>query len=174
MMIPRSFLNTTRAEMRPTASPITGNGEKQITYQKNGDTSPFLVSQGIPEGEIRKIDPTFSYSEPNTGSAVTLKKFITWGIKAFPAKHYFLIMQGHSWGKLGLMMDFLDKADGKSLEKATMMTTWEFRRGIFRGVSGARKRIPTARKDRWRFNRCLCHRPTRLFYWNGKSFLIIT
>ncbi len=86
----------------------------------------ILGSAGIDEKKIREIDPTFVYDELDSSDPVPLKKFINWAIQAYPAKHYFLILQGHSWGKLGMMMDF--HVDGKDLETANLMKNYELRR----------------------------------------------
>lgn len=98
---------------------------RRLEYRPNAPADR-LASRGIPEAEIRAIDPAFTYDEPDTGNPVTLKKFVSWAVKAYPAKHYLLIVQAHSWGKLGFSMDF--NLDGEDKFPASMIKNHEFRR----------------------------------------------
>jgi hypothetical protein len=83
-------------------------------------TTPVL------EGTIRKTDPGFAYGERDSGDPRTLASFVRWGIHALPAKHYGLVISGHSWGKLGVMQDFF--VDGKDIHPSTLIKHYELRR----------------------------------------------
>ena len=83
---------------------------------KPGPDTPPLTEKEIQE-QLQTVHPsaTFSYGELDTGNAVTLKQFVRWGIEAYPARHYVLILAGHSWGQQGMMQDFFvgGEATGK-------------------------------------------------------------
>jgi hypothetical protein len=82
----------------------------------------------------------FKYKELDSGSPVTLKEFIRWGVRAYPAKHYMLIVAGHSWGQQGLMQDFF--FNGKSHDKSSMIKNYEFRRVMQEIYREEKERIP--------------------------------
>ncbi len=107
------------------ADGVTNNREwrRRLTYHPNGDA---LGSEGVRERDIRTIDPTFRYVEPDSGDPVTLKKFLSWGIQAYPAKNYFLIIQAHSWGWEGLAQDF--NFNGRNHRTSSMIKNYELRR----------------------------------------------
>ncbi len=98
---------------------------RKLTYIENPSTDR-IDSPSIPEADIRKYDPTFSYSEANSGDPVTLEKFLDWGVQAYPAEHYLVMLAGHSWGKLGVMQDFF--FDGKDHDNSSIIKTYDVTR----------------------------------------------
>lgn len=126
-----------------------------------------LGSPGISERVIREIDPAFRYTEPDTSDPVQLKSFINWAVQAYPAKHYFLVMQGHSWGKLGMMMDF--HAGGKDLDPANLMKNYELRRvmeEVYReDAQRAVKLIPHGKFDGILIDACVSGQLDELLEW---------
>ena len=95
------------------------------TRQLGPDTLPLTES----EIEEQLAQP-FRYQELNSGSAVTLKNFLAWGIRAYPAKRYGLILSGHSWGQQGLMQDFyMPNSDGLNAP-SQLMKNYEIRRAM--------------------------------------------
>ena len=110
---------------------------------KPGPDTPPLTEDEI-RAQLAAFDsnskaPKFSIGELDTGNAVTLKQFVRWGIEAYPARHYVLVLAGHSWGQQGLMQDFF--IGDKPLDKSTIMKNYEIRRAMeeiyneFKGVN---------------------------------------
>lgn len=93
----------------------------------------YIVGNGkltaIPESEIAaQLGRPFRYRELDSGDAETLREFLAWGRRAYPARHYGLVLSGHSWGQRGMMQDFhLPGSDGDS-----MMDNRDIRRALER------------------------------------------
>lgn len=58
-------------------------------------------------GSSKKIESPViqDLGDKNMGKAETLKEFLEWGMAAYPAKHYMVVMQGPSAGLSGMMND---------------------------------------------------------------------
>ncbi len=132
----------------------TGNREwrRRLQHVPYANSSArFIDSPGIPEAEIRKYDPTFRYHEQDTGNPVTFKKFLQWGIRAYPAKNYAVVLLGHSWGQQGLLQDA--HVDGKDLTEYSLLRNYEIRRvmeEVYRedaSLKGPDKKIAKGRFD---------------------------
>jgi hypothetical protein len=99
---------------------------------------------------FRHLDP-FKYQERDSGNPVTLKDFLRWGVTAYPARHYILVMSGHSWGQEGIMQDFF--VDGKQLDSSTLIRNYELRRvleetyGELNAIPGEKPLIPEGKFD---------------------------
>ncbi len=105
--------------------------DKNFRYRINYVRKPSknnIDSLPIGANEIRQFEPDFSYGEKDSGNPVTIKKFLNWSVKAFPAKNYILVLMGHSWGQQGMMQDFF--VNGEELQISTMIKNYELRRVI--------------------------------------------
>lgn len=107
---------------------------------KNG-----LRTRPIPESEIRQVVPDFRYQEQNSGDPRTLKEFLRWGVKAYPAQHYALILLGHSWGIQGHMQDF--HFDGQTRTRSSLIKNYEMRRLLEELYEEQSSLIPEKRFD---------------------------
>ena len=124
-----------------------------LKYQPSPTQHPGPDTPPLSEAEIRKIIPSFRYHERDSGNPVTLKHFISWGVRAFPARHYALILSGHSYGIYGLMQDFF--VAGKDLEPSTIMKNYEVRRAIEEVYREQAQFIPEGKFDLLLTDTCL-------------------
>ncbi|MCE1247472.1 MAG: clostripain-related cysteine peptidase [Firmicutes bacterium] len=56
------------------------------------------------DNEVTKLPGKTNMADPNT-----LRDFLSWGMKTYPAKHYAVIMNGHGYGFAGSMPDSISK-----------------------------------------------------------------
>lgn len=85
-------------------------GSQPVRYFIAGDTDPDLI---LSEGAAM-------LGEANFGDPETLTDFLTWGIDAFPAQRYALILSGYggSWHGCCLDLDTGDQQDSDALTSA--------------------------------------------------------
>lgn len=117
----------------------------QFDAANNDPNYRYLLGRGNPAGasatpapltedEVREQvkayspDSDFHYGERDSGNVLTLKDFLRWGIRTYPARHYALVMSGHSWGQQGMMQDFF--VDGKEISPSTIIPNYEMRRAM--------------------------------------------
>jgi len=82
----------------------------------------------LPGGDLpNPADIVAQLGEQDSSHPLTLKRFLRWGVQNYPARHYILIMAGHSWGQRGLIQDFYTPEKG-TVEHASMIRNYEFRR----------------------------------------------
>lgn len=133
---------------------------REIDGKQVGDPNfRYLLKPGGPEAEGVRTPPIpeeavrataarfhdFTYGERDSGDPATLFQFLDWAVTAYPAKHYALVLMGHSWGIAGVMQDFF--VNGQVLEEATIMPNYlvaEVLREIYRRNSSL---IPEKRFD---------------------------
>lgn len=115
-----------------------------------------IATSPIPENEIRKLAPRFDafrYGEKDSGNARTLYEFVDWATAAYPAKHYVLMLWGHSWGIGGVMQDF--NFTGKPEETGTIIPNYLVAEGLkdlFKKNDG---RFPNHKIDTIVFDSCI-------------------
>lgn len=87
-------------------------GVRRYNMQHNGEklTPSVIISTallGWLPGSSKKIKSPVvqDLGDKNMGKAQTLQEFIEWGMAAYPAKHYMVVMQGPSAGLSGMMND---------------------------------------------------------------------
>lgn len=96
------------------------------SFGQGKTAASLLKTPPIAESEIRRIDPSFRYGEKNSGDPRTLKRFLSWAIRAYPAAHYALVLIGHSWGIQGHMQDFF--FDDAKHKLSAIIKNYELRR----------------------------------------------
>jgi len=117
-----------QALMRLTRTPaLRPDGKVRVVAQwDNVGEDPnyrYLLREGdltpLTEKEISsQLGKPFHYAERDSGDAKTLRDFLAWGKRAYPARHYGLILSGHSWGRQGMMQDyFVPGVAGDSMMK---------------------------------------------------------
>lgn len=100
------------------------NYRYQLLFQKDGNRTLEIQSPAIPE---KQIGLDFKYKELDSGNVVTFKEFVQWGMQAYPAKHYAVIIGGHTWATSGVIQDFFD---GEKLEMSSIIKLYELRRAL--------------------------------------------
>jgi hypothetical protein len=115
--------------------------------------SPRLRTPPIAESEVRRIDANFRYRERNSGDPRTLKEFLSWGVAAYPARHYALLLIGHSWGIAGHMQDF--HFDGQTYKRSSIITNYELRRILEEVLREQRALIPEGKLDALFIDSCI-------------------
>lgn len=87
-------------------------GTRRYAAVHNGEklTPDVIISTallGFMPGSSTKITSPVvqDLGDKNMGKAQTLKEFLEWGMAAYPAKHYMVVMQGPSAGLSGMMND---------------------------------------------------------------------
>lgn len=94
--------------------------------------------------KIESPEVWHSASETNSGSGESLRDFIEWGTREYPADHYALFMLGHAWGWRGLALDenpgfaIPQPKSGPQIDYL-MMSLSEFREAIAGGMPGRQK-----------------------------------
>lgn len=123
---------------RPAVTQASAAPARDTSHDKS---PPFhLRTPPIPESEVQRTDPSFRYQEKDSGDPRTLKAFLNWGITAYPAQHYVLIVAGHSWGLQGHMQDFY--YNGAYWKRSTLIKNYELRRVLEEVYREQRSRIP--------------------------------
>ena len=93
-----------------------------------GGAQPWTGSKRflVQKGSLKEVK---NLGKVNSADPVTLRDFVSWGIKAYPAQHYALVFWDHGGGASGFGED--DSADGASF------TLNDLRRGISGGLKDA-------------------------------------
>ena len=82
----------------------------------------YLIAKDMTPDAVPIVD----MGEVNMGDPQTLIDFVTWGITAFPADHYFLVLWDHGIGWQGVVIDGSDYLTteelGTALDAATSVT----------------------------------------------------
>ena len=79
---------------------------------KKGETSPHGPQVWTSMGKHnKKIDSemTADLGKADMSNPQTLKDFLNWGMKNYPAKHYMVVLAGHGSGFLGSLPDYKSK-----------------------------------------------------------------
>ena len=112
-----------------------------------------LDTPPIPEEIVRRHEPGFRYGERDSGNPSTLKRFLSWAVQAYPARHYMLLLNGHSWGLQGQMQDFYFA--GKSQLPSSIIKNYELRRLLEEVYREQRVHIPEGRFDALHIDGCI-------------------
>lgn len=135
----------------------------RASRSKMPDTPPFTAQEIAEQMKATGLGTEFQYKELDSGSPTTLKAFLKWGVRAFPAKHYALIVAGHSWGQQGLMQDFF--VDGKELDASTIIKNYELRRAMKEVYREEARLIPTKVFDLLMIDACTSGQIDVLLEW---------
>ncbi len=82
----------------------------QISHgDKGGDAERILLKKPSWMGLKKNSEVMAELPKTNMSHPQTLKDFLSWGIKTFPAKHYMVVLSGHGMGFVGSLPD--DNAD---------------------------------------------------------------
>jgi len=76
---------------------------------KGGDAERILLKKPSWMGLKKNSEVMANLPKTNMAHPQTLKDFVSWGIKTFPAKHYMVVLSGHGMGFVGSLPD--DNAD---------------------------------------------------------------
>ncbi len=112
-----------------------------------------LRTPPVPESEIARYEPGFRYGEIDSGDPRTLKRFLNWAIATYPARHYVLVLAGHSWGLQGHLQDFY--YDGTYWRRSTLMKNYELRRALSEVLREQRANIPSSVFDALIIDACV-------------------
>lgn len=117
------------------------NAAPRVLNEPPGQSVSFrLRTPPVPEPEIARYEPGFRYGEIDSGDPRTLKRFLNWAIATHPARHYILIVAGHSWGLQGHLQDFY--YDGAYWRRSTLMKNYELRRALSEVLDEQKANIP--------------------------------
>ncbi|MEQ8191640.1 MAG: clostripain-related cysteine peptidase [Candidatus Eremiobacterota bacterium] len=108
------------------------NFAAQISHIKNdGAANRFYIDKPEIKGKHRdreiKLKDYEELGKTNMGDGETLKNFLLWGMKKYPAKHYMVLMGGHGGAFLGCLPDNIakDHLDNEEIAGALKEVTRE-------------------------------------------------
>ena len=102
----QSDMEADMKELESVGSDENINFVAQMSYgDKDGDAKRILLKKPSWMGMKKNSEVKANIPKANMSHPQTLKDFLSWGMKEYPAKHYMVVLSGHGSGFIGSLPD---------------------------------------------------------------------